>query len=114
MINDNDNKQTSTSREPLRGRHWWSRVWWFYVDGFRSMTLGRTLWAIIAIKVVVFFVIIKWLFFPDFLASKADTDEGKAEYVRERLQRDTVTGPLNSPKGDFPLRTESREPRAKS
>ncbi len=81
-------------QEPLRGRHWWSRVWWFYVDGFRAMTVGRTLWLIIAIKVVVFFVIIRWIFFPDFLAGKADTEEGKADYVRRELvRRDAPANP---------------------
>ena len=72
-------------REELRGNNWLSRVWWFYIDGFRSMTLGRTLWAIIAVKVVVFFLILRWIFFPDFLAGKADSDEGKADYVRHEL-----------------------------
>lgn len=56
-----------------------------YVDGFRSMTLGKTLWLIIGIKLFIFFVIIKILFFPNFLSSKSDTDEGKAQYVREQL-----------------------------
>ena len=28
------------------------RIWTFYRDGFREMTLGRTLWAIILIKPV--------------------------------------------------------------
>ena len=82
-----DVEHTNSNTESLRGRHWWSRVWWFYVDGFRSMTVGRTLWLIIAIKVVVFFLIIRWIFFPDFLAGKADTDEGKADYVRRELVR---------------------------
>lgn len=63
----------------------WARVVDLYVDGFRSMTLGKTLWLIIGIKLFVFFVIIKILFFPNFLSSKSDTDEGKAEYVREQL-----------------------------
>ncbi len=61
------------------------RVWRFYRDGFASMTVGRTLWVIIGIKLVVFFVIIKWVFFPDFLSGQSDNDEGKAEYVRDRL-----------------------------
>ena len=56
-----------------------------YVDGFRSMTVGKTLWLIIAIKLFIFFVIIKILFFPNFLSSKSDSDEGKAQYVREQL-----------------------------
>ncbi|MDY2592787.1 MAG: DUF4492 domain-containing protein [Sodaliphilus sp.] len=59
----------------------------FYRDGFRSMTVGRTLWAIIAVKLVVFFLILRWLLFPDFLAGKADSDQGKAEYVREQITR---------------------------
>ena len=63
----------------------WARVLDLYVDGFRSMTLGKTLWLIIGIKLFVFFVIIKILFFPNFLSSKSDTDAGKAEYVREQL-----------------------------
>ena len=63
----------------------WARVVDLYVDGFRSMTLGKTLWLIIGIKLFVFFVIIKILFFPNFLSSKSDTDAGKAEYVREQL-----------------------------
>ena len=61
------------------------RVWRFYRDGFASMTVGRTLWLIIGIKLVIFFLIIKWVFFPDFLSAQSDTDEGKAEYVRGRL-----------------------------
>ncbi|MDO4511626.1 MAG: DUF4492 domain-containing protein [Bacteroidales bacterium] len=61
------------------------RIFRFYRDGFRNMTVGRTLWAIIAIKLVVFFLILKWIFFPNFLSSKADDDAGKAQYVREQL-----------------------------
>lgn len=63
------------------------RVFRFYRDGFRSMTVGRTLWAIIAVKLVVFFLILKWLLFPDILAGKADSDQGKAEYVREQITK---------------------------
>ncbi len=62
-----------------------TRVARFYLDGFRSMTVGRTLWAIIGIKLVVFFLILRWLLFPDFLSGKADSDKGKAEYVREQF-----------------------------
>ncbi len=73
------------SEDKLRGDNWLQRVFYFYVDGFKAMTLGRTLWAIIAIKVIVFFVIVRFIFFPNFLAGKADTDEGKADYVRHEL-----------------------------
>ena len=63
----------------------WSRALDLYVDGFRSMTVGKTLWLIIAIKLFIFFVVIKILFFPDFLSSKSDSEEGKAQYVREQF-----------------------------
>ena len=63
----------------------WSRVFHLYYDGFRSMTVGKTLWLIILIKLFIFFVIIRWIFFPNFLSSKSDSDEGKAQYVREQL-----------------------------
>ena len=63
----------------------WSRALDLYVDGFRSMTVGKTLWLIIAIKLFIFFVVIKIIFFPDFLSSKSDSDEGKAQYVREQF-----------------------------
>ena len=69
-------------------RGFWARAVDLYVDGFRSMTLGKTLWLIIGIKLFIFFVIIKILFFPDFLSSKSDTDEGKAQYVREQLTQE--------------------------
>ena len=72
---------------PENNQGFWSRVFHLYYDGFRSMTVGKTLWLIIAIKLVVFFVIIKFIFFPDFLSTKSDTDEGKTEYVREQLTR---------------------------
>ncbi len=64
---------------------WPVRVYRFYRDGFKSMTVGRTLWAIIGIKLVVFFVILRWIFFPDFLSSKGRNDREKAQYVREQM-----------------------------
>ena len=38
-------------------------IWQFYVEGFRSMTLGRTLWLIIAIKLFIMFFILRLFFF---------------------------------------------------
>ncbi len=57
----------------------------FYVEGFRSMTLGKTLWAIILIKLFIMFAILKVFFFPNFLNSQFDSDKEKSEYVGERL-----------------------------
>lgn len=54
----------------------------FYYDGFRSMTLGRTLWAIILIKLFVMFFILKLFFFPSFLKG---SDEQKQNQVGTEL-----------------------------
>lgn len=59
-------------------------IWNFYLEGFRSMTLGRTLWLIILVKLFVMFVILKIFFFPNFLASQP-TDVDKGEYVGNEL-----------------------------
>ncbi len=56
-----------------------------YVDGFRNMTIGKTLWTIILIKLFIIFAILKLFLFPDFLSSKSNTEEGKANYVRTEL-----------------------------
>lgn len=59
------------------------RIWEFYRDGFRSMTFGRTLWALILIKLFIMFFILKLFFFPSFLKGK--TNEEKQEYVGSEL-----------------------------
>ena len=59
------------------------RIWTFYRDGFREMTLGRTLWAIILIKLFIMFFILKLFFFPSFL--KVEDPSGEAAICRGRI-----------------------------
>ncbi len=61
------------------------KIWYFYYDGFRSMTVGRTLWAIIILKLFIFFVVMKLLFFPNILSRDYDNDADRADAVRENL-----------------------------
>lgn len=61
------------------------RIWRFYLDGFRAMVLGKTLWKIIAIKLVVIFGILKLFFFPDFLETKFATDTERADHVLHEI-----------------------------
>ncbi|GAD08084.1 membrane protein [Porphyromonas crevioricanis] len=60
------------------------RVFRFYVNGFRSMTLGKTLWLIILIKLFIMFAILKLFFFPNYLKGKGDKDD-RARYVQQEL-----------------------------
>ena len=59
------------------------KVYNLYYDGFRQMTLGKTLWAIILIKLFVIFIVLKLFFFPNFLKQHAKGDE--AGYVANEL-----------------------------
>ncbi|MCH5231365.1 MAG: DUF4492 domain-containing protein [Muribaculaceae bacterium] len=61
------------------------RVWDLYYEGFRDMTVGKTLWIIILVKVFIFFVVMKLLFFPNLLKRDFNTDEERAEHVRSEL-----------------------------
>ena len=55
------------------------------MEAFRSMTLGKTLWAIILIKLFIMFFILRLFFFPNILQQKYDTDEERANQVIENL-----------------------------
>ena len=59
------------------------KVYHLYYDGFRQMTLGKTLWAIILIKLFVIFIVLKLFFFPNFLKQHAKGDE--SGYVAKEL-----------------------------
>ena len=61
------------------------KIWRFYMEGFRDMTLGKTLWAIILIKLFIMFFILRLFFFPNILQQKYDTDEERANQVIENL-----------------------------
>lgn len=63
----------------------WSRVRDLYVDGFRNMTVGRYLWAIILVKLAILFLVFRLFFFPDILSRDYDTDEQRSDAVREHL-----------------------------
>lgn len=60
-------------------------VWRFYVDGFRNMTIGRSLWLVILIKLFIMFAILKVFFFSDTLSSSYDSDAERADAVRNAL-----------------------------
>jgi len=61
------------------------RIYRFYRDGFAAMRLGRTLWAVVALKLFILFGVIKLLFFSDTLQSRFDSDEARQEYVSKKL-----------------------------
>ena len=59
----------------MRKDNFFYRIYDLYADGFRHLRLGKTLWAIILIKLFIIFVILKIFFFPNFLKQHAEGDE---------------------------------------
>ena len=60
------------------------RVFDLYYDGFRNMKLGRTLWAIIIVKLIIIFAVLKLFFFQNYL--KQHAEEGKeSEFVATQI-----------------------------
>lgn len=63
------------------------KVFDFYRDGFAKMTVGKSLWKIIFIKLLVMFAVLKLFFFPNFLKQNFETDEQRANHVLEQITR---------------------------
>ena len=73
LINRNGANKMNALRKVIR----------FYVEGFHEMTVGRTLWAVILVKLFIMFAVLKVFFFPDPLADKSPAE--KADCLLENL-----------------------------
>ena len=56
-----------------------------YIDGFKNMKIGKKLWLLIAIKLIIMFGILKVFIFDETLNTKFQTDEEKSEFVIRNL-----------------------------
>jgi len=63
------------------------KVLQFYIDGFKEMKLGRTLWAIILIKLFIIFFVLKLFFFPNYLKKNFNTDKERSANVIENFTK---------------------------
>lgn len=61
------------------------KIFLFYYDGFKSMTVGKSLWIIILIKLFIIFFVLKLFFFPDLLKKNYKTDDERSRHVIEQL-----------------------------
>ncbi len=53
----------------------------FYMTGFREMTLGRTLWLLILVKLFVMFAVLRPFFFPSFLSKGREGEQVSSELI---------------------------------
>ena len=62
------------------------RIFRFYYEGFRDMPKwGRQAWAIIIVKGILIFILVRFIFFPNFLNRNFETDKERGDYVLEQL-----------------------------
>jgi len=66
------------------------RVLFFYIDGFKNLSdLGKKIWVIILIKLVVIFVVLKVFFFPT-IDSKVKGEKAKSSLYLNQLTKITT------------------------
>lgn len=63
-----------------------SNIYRLYADGFRNMTVGKTLWTIIIIKLVLIFLVLKLFFFHDYIGDNINKGE-EPDFVSTQLQQ---------------------------
>jgi hypothetical protein len=66
---------------------YFKKLFLFYYEGLRNMTIGINLWIIILIKLFIIFVVLKIFFFPDFLNKNFNTEEERSNYVIQELTK---------------------------
>lgn len=71
----------------MRKRGFIYRVFDLYYDGFRSMTLGKTLWLVILIKLFIIFFVLKLFFFPNFIKEHSKGGDDAKFVEKEMLKR---------------------------
>ena len=83
MLKKKDKNLMKTDVKPMK-QGLLSRIFHLYYDGFRTMTLGKTLWAVILIKLAIIFLVLKLFFFPDFINTNAKNGD-KADLVSKEI-----------------------------
>lgn len=66
-----------------------TNIYRLYADGFRGMTVGKTLWTIIIIKLLLIFLVLKLFFFPDYIGDNTSKGE-EPDFVSTQLQQRVV------------------------
>jgi len=61
------------------------KLYYFYRDGFKNMTVGKTLWVIALLKLFIMFAILKVFFFPNYLNTNFKTEADKSNHVSQEL-----------------------------
>lgn len=62
-----------------------SKIYFFYIDGFRNMKVGKTLWKIIFIKLAFILLFMKYVTHDRNFKSEYITEAEKTQFVYQNL-----------------------------
>lgn len=62
-----------------------SKIFYLYYNGFRNMTLGKSLWLVIILKLLIIFGFLKIFIYDKSLKTNFQTQEEKSEFVSKNL-----------------------------
>jgi hypothetical protein len=57
----------------------------FYLDGFRNMTVGKTLWKVIVIKLIIILLFLNVVVYDKSIHSEYTTPQEKSDYVYKNM-----------------------------
>lgn len=61
-------------------------VFFFYLDGFRDMKVGKSLWKIIIIKLLIILVILNYFVYDKSIKTEFKTQDEKSNFVYQNLK----------------------------
>jgi len=62
-----------------------SKIYSFYLDGFKNMKIGKTLWKIIFIKLLVIFIFLNYFIHDKSINTEYKSAQSKSNYVYHNL-----------------------------
>lgn len=60
----------------------------FYVDGFKNLTLGKTLWKIIILKLIIIFTFLNYYIYDKSIKSEYQTEIQKINFVYKNITKE--------------------------
>ena len=63
-------------------------IYSFYINGFKNMTIGKTLWKLILIKLLVIFVFLNYFIHDKSLKTEYKTYDEKVDFVYKNLTKE--------------------------
>ncbi len=64
-------------------------IYSFYIEGFKNMKIGKTLWKIIFIKLILIFTLLNYVIYDKSIKSEYKNSEDKSNFVYKNLIKTT-------------------------